>query len=88
MHIVEMALLYHCKWFFRLSTLWYLSVIFRTYNDPGQRSNFINGTGAVDIYGLVSRPAAFFTCFLFINEHNRIAIPRASTARTLLIGHP
>lgn len=25
----------------------------RTYNDPGQGSNFINGTGAVDIYGLV-----------------------------------
>lgn len=25
----------------------------RTYNDPGEGSNFINGTGAVDIYGLV-----------------------------------
>lgn len=25
-----------------------------TYNDPNQGRNFINGTGAVDIYGLVS----------------------------------
>lgn len=25
----------------------------RTYNDPGEGRNFINGTGAVDIYGLV-----------------------------------
>lgn len=24
-----------------------------TYNDPGMRSGFINGTGHVDIYGLV-----------------------------------
>ncbi|KAI0671257.1 glycoside hydrolase superfamily [Trametes maxima] len=30
-----------------------------TYNDPGQRSNFINGTGAVDIYGLDSYPQSF-----------------------------
>lgn len=28
--------------------------LYRTYNDPGEGSNFINGTGAVDIYGLVS----------------------------------
>ena len=27
---------------------------YRTYNDPGERLNFINGTGAPDIYGLVS----------------------------------
>ena len=25
----------------------------RTYNDPGEQRNFINGTGAPDIYGLV-----------------------------------
>ena len=31
----------------------------RTYNDPGQRSNFINGTGAVDIYGLDAYPQGF-----------------------------
>ena len=26
----------------------------RTYNDPGERAQFINGTGAPDLYGLVS----------------------------------
>lgn len=26
----------------------------RTYNDPGEGGNFINGTGAVDLYGFVS----------------------------------
>jgi hypothetical protein len=26
---------------------------YRTYNDPNMGDNFINGTGAVDIYGLV-----------------------------------
>ncbi|KAI0790316.1 glycoside hydrolase superfamily [Irpex lacteus] len=31
----------------------------RTYNDPGEGSNFINGTGAVDIYGLDSYPQHF-----------------------------
>ena len=30
------------------------SCVFRTYNDPGEGKNFVNGTGAVDIYGLVS----------------------------------
>ncbi|KAI0339083.1 hypothetical protein BDW22DRAFT_1362002 [Trametopsis cervina] len=30
-----------------------------TYNDPGEGSNFINGTGAVDIYGLDSYPQSF-----------------------------
>jgi len=30
-----------------------------TYNDPGQGRNFINGTGAVDIYGLDSYPQGF-----------------------------
>ncbi|KAI0738819.1 glycoside hydrolase superfamily [Daedaleopsis nitida] len=30
-----------------------------TYNDPGEGSNFINGTGAVDIYGLDSYPQLF-----------------------------
>ncbi|KAL5524694.1 hypothetical protein ACEPAF_9839 [Sanghuangporus sanghuang] len=30
-----------------------------TYNDPGERMSFINGTGAVDIYGLDSYPQGF-----------------------------
>ncbi|KZT12288.1 glycoside hydrolase family 35 protein [Laetiporus sulphureus 93-53] len=30
-----------------------------TYNDPGEGQNFINGTGAVDIYGLDSYPQGF-----------------------------
>ncbi|KAI0823943.1 glycoside hydrolase superfamily [Trametes gibbosa] len=30
-----------------------------TYNDPGEGRNFINGTGAVDIYGLDAYPQAF-----------------------------
>lgn len=30
-----------------------------TYNDPNQGSNFINGTGAVDLYGLDSYPLGF-----------------------------
>ncbi|KAI0092324.1 glycoside hydrolase superfamily [Irpex rosettiformis] len=34
-------------------------VIPLTYNDPGEGRNFINGTGAVDIYGLDSYPQGF-----------------------------
>ncbi|KAL5524689.1 hypothetical protein ACEPAF_9834 [Sanghuangporus sanghuang] len=30
-----------------------------TYNDPSQGKNFVNGTGAVDIYGLDSYPQGF-----------------------------
>ncbi|KIM73346.1 glycoside hydrolase family 35 protein [Piloderma croceum F 1598] len=30
-----------------------------TYNDPGEGRNFVNGTGAVDIYGLDSYPQGF-----------------------------
>ncbi|KAH9009703.1 glycoside hydrolase family 35 protein [Lactarius pseudohatsudake] len=30
-----------------------------TYNDPDQNGNFVNGTGAVDIYGLDSYPQGF-----------------------------
>ncbi|KAF9016306.1 glycoside hydrolase family 35 protein [Hymenopellis radicata] len=30
-----------------------------TYNDPNQGANFINGTGAVDLYGLDSYPQSF-----------------------------
>ncbi|KAG6827509.1 hypothetical protein H0H92_011481 [Tricholoma furcatifolium] len=30
-----------------------------TYNDPGENENFINGTGAVDLYGLDSYPQGF-----------------------------
>ena len=35
-------------------------VMCRTYNEPGEGRNFVNGTGAVDIYGLV-RPVACFS---------------------------
>ena len=31
----------------------------RTFNDPGENMNFINGTGAVDIYGLDEYPNRF-----------------------------
>ncbi|KAJ4470950.1 glycoside hydrolase family 35 protein [Lentinula aciculospora] len=34
-------------------------VIPLTYNDPGEGDNFINGTGAVDLYGLDSYPQGF-----------------------------
>ncbi|TBU55766.1 glycoside hydrolase superfamily [Dichomitus squalens] len=34
-------------------------VIPLTYNDPGEGNNFINGTGAVDIYGLDAYPQGF-----------------------------
>ncbi|KAL1748893.1 glycoside hydrolase family 35 protein [Schizophyllum fasciatum] len=34
-------------------------VVPTTYNDPGQGENFINGTGAVDLYGLDAYPARF-----------------------------
>ncbi|KAH9948330.1 glycoside hydrolase superfamily [Amylocystis lapponica] len=34
-------------------------VIPLTYNDPGEGRNFVNGTGAVDIYGLDSYPQGF-----------------------------
>ncbi|VDB87385.1 unnamed protein product [Peniophora sp. CBMAI 1063] len=30
-----------------------------TYNDPGEGKNFVNGTGAVDIYGLDAYPQGF-----------------------------
>ncbi|KAI5120764.1 hypothetical protein M0805_004727 [Coniferiporia weirii] len=30
-----------------------------TYNDPGQGKNFVNGTGAVDLYGLDAYPQGF-----------------------------
>lgn len=30
-----------------------------TYNDPGPRRNFINGTGAVDLYGMDAYPQSF-----------------------------
>ncbi|TFY68957.1 hypothetical protein EVJ58_g705 [Rhodofomes roseus] len=30
-----------------------------TYNDPGERKSFVNGTGAVDIYGLDAYPNGF-----------------------------
>ena len=31
----------------------------RTYNDPGEGRNFINGTGSVDIYGMDAYPQRF-----------------------------
>lgn len=30
-----------------------------TYNDPGEGKNFVNGTGAVDLYGFDSYPQRF-----------------------------
>lgn len=31
-----------------------LNKVSSTYNDPGERMGFINGTGSVDLYGVVS----------------------------------
>ncbi|KAJ7583566.1 glycoside hydrolase family 35 protein [Mycena floridula] len=41
--------------FYRNSSI----VVPLTYNDPGQGRNFINGTGAVDLYGLDAYPQGF-----------------------------
>ncbi|KAL0951714.1 hypothetical protein HGRIS_008390 [Hohenbuehelia grisea] len=49
------------EYFVDLETAYHNSpiVVPLTYNDPGQGRNFINGTGAVDLYGLDSYPQGF-----------------------------
>ncbi|KAH9480337.1 putative beta-galactosidase C [Psilocybe cubensis] len=51
----------HAEYFAELEDVYRSSniVVPLTYNDPGQGRNFINGTGAVDLYGLDSYPQGF-----------------------------
>jgi hypothetical protein len=51
----------HAEYFSQLEDAYHNSNIDvpLTYNDPGQGRNFINGTGAVDLYGLDSYPQGF-----------------------------
>ncbi|KAJ7125804.1 glycoside hydrolase family 35 protein [Mycena crocata] len=51
----------HAEYFAQLEDVYHNSTIDvpLTYNDPGQGRNFINGTGAVDLYGLDSYPQGF-----------------------------
>ncbi|KAJ8691682.1 hypothetical protein PTI98_011229 [Pleurotus ostreatus] len=51
----------HAQYFVDLEEAYRASsiVVPLTYNDPGQGRNFINGTGAVDLYGLDSYPQGF-----------------------------
>ncbi|KDR82517.1 hypothetical protein GALMADRAFT_237854 [Galerina marginata CBS 339.88] len=51
----------HAQYFVDLETAYHNSdiVVPLTFNDPGQGRNFINGTGAVDLYGLDSYPQGF-----------------------------
>ncbi|KAJ7688189.1 glycoside hydrolase family 35 protein [Mycena rosella] len=51
----------HAEYFAELEAVYRNSSIdvLLTYNDPGEGSNFINGTGAVDLYGLDSYPQGF-----------------------------
>jgi hypothetical protein len=51
----------HAEYFQQLENVYHNSTIdvLLTYNDPGEGSNFINGTGAVDLYGLDSYPQGF-----------------------------
>lgn len=52
-HTALMESLFLCECSARFPAFASLSSIASTYNDPGEGENFINGTGAVDIYGLV-----------------------------------
>ncbi|KAF9561800.1 glycoside hydrolase family 35 protein [Agrocybe pediades] len=49
------------EYFQQLEDVYHASdiVVPLTYNDPGEGRNFINGTGAVDLYGLDSYPQGF-----------------------------
>ncbi|PPQ64156.1 hypothetical protein CVT24_008791 [Panaeolus cyanescens] len=51
----------HAEYFAQLEDAFHNSdiVVPLTYNDPGQGRNFINGTGAVDLYGQDSYPQGF-----------------------------
>ncbi len=47
----------HCKSLrSTVGATWFIAAP-RTYNDPGEKAGFINGTGAPDLYGLVSARA-------------------------------
>ncbi|KAF7978651.1 hypothetical protein HWV62_45164 [Athelia sp. TMB] len=52
---------YTDAYFVALETAYHSSniVVPLTFNDPGQHKDFVNGTGAVDIYGLDSYPQGF-----------------------------
>ncbi|KAJ6585751.1 glycoside hydrolase family 35 protein [Mycena capillaripes] len=51
----------HAEYYEELKAVFHSSdiVVPLTYNDPNQGSNFINGTGAVDLYGMDSYPQRF-----------------------------
>ncbi|TFK34230.1 glycoside hydrolase family 35 protein [Crucibulum laeve] len=51
----------HAEYFVDLETVYHNSdiVVPLTYNDPGQGRNFINGTGAVDLYGFDAYPQRY-----------------------------
>ncbi|KAF9240278.1 glycoside hydrolase family 35 protein [Melanogaster broomeanus] len=51
----------HAEYFAALETVYHNSsiVVPLTANDPGEESNWLNGTGAVDVYGLDSYPQRF-----------------------------
>ncbi|KAJ7174237.1 glycoside hydrolase family 35 protein [Mycena crocata] len=51
----------HGEYYEELKAVFHASdiVVPLTYNDPNQGGNFINGTGAVDLYGLDSYPQRF-----------------------------
>ncbi|KAJ7174196.1 glycoside hydrolase superfamily [Mycena crocata] len=51
----------HAEYYEELKAVFHASdiVVPLTYNDPNQGGNFINGTGAVDLYGLDSYPQRF-----------------------------
>ncbi|KAF8886209.1 glycoside hydrolase superfamily [Infundibulicybe gibba] len=51
----------HAEYFVDLENAYHASqiVVPLTYNDPGPRMNFINGTGAPDLYGLDAYPQKF-----------------------------
>ncbi|KAJ7058089.1 glycoside hydrolase family 35 protein [Mycena amicta] len=51
----------HAAYFAELEAVYHNSsiAVILSYNDPGEGSNFINGTGAVDLYGLDSYPQGF-----------------------------
>ncbi|PPQ66179.1 hypothetical protein CVT24_000156 [Panaeolus cyanescens] len=51
----------HAQYFVQIENLYHNSdiVVPLTYNDPGQKRNFINGTGAVDLYGQDAYPQRY-----------------------------
>ncbi|KAJ7817707.1 glycoside hydrolase family 35 protein, partial [Mycena olivaceomarginata] len=55
------SLITHAEYFQELEDVYHNSTIAvpLTYNDPGEGRNFINGTGAVDLYGLDAYPQGF-----------------------------